>query len=422
MDKEESEKSVNEKNLLFNLIENKQHEELKKMLLNGSDVNTVDTDNYTLLHMAVDYGDIRSTQILLETKGCKTNVQTTVHKLAPLHFAAQDGKTQLVRMLLDHGAYINIINHTSCTPLYFAVCGKHFDTVKLLLSKKADVNIGDSNKISPLLQAVSINVPLTQILLNHGAEMSSFCRELHTALLANKPDVAMFILDNLKTDLSPNRIGRSPLQNAAAHISGDPDEAAKLMKKLIELGDDVNYMNNYGTVLHVLIGRTSYLIDENYIDLVAQKCFDCVVSLEQCDLDKYLSTNGSGTPLNFAIKLNQYYFAEKLIIEGAKVDKCNLDLFKYTKKADKTLKLLYYSGFFFDETFKQKCRPKSDEDLHYFKSICQWIDEKQTEVMSLKCLTRISLRRIYGRKINLIITKISYPQSLVRFLTLNDVE
>jgi len=388
------------------------------MLNNGCDVNTADKDNYTLLHMAIDFGNESAAKLLLSSSGCEVNCLTNFHELTPIHFAAQDGRTNLVMLLLDYGANIDSVNHTNCTPVYFAVCGNHMETVKLLLSRGADVNIRDANNISPLLQAVSISKTLTKLLLDNNAQMSHFCRELHTALLSNKPDIADLVLDKLSGPLTPNRIGRSPLQNACAHISGNPEEAVNLVRKLVSLGDDINYWNQYGTVLHILIQRSAFL-SNGIEDVPAQALFKYIISLEECDLNKVVTINASGTPLTLAFKLNQYYFAELLIRAGADIKKCRLDEFRYTKNADSTLKLLFYSGYNFGDSFESRNRPISLEDSTNFGHFCLWIKTECSQIMSLRYLARIALRNFYGRRINAGVSKMQCPQSLKSFILFN---
>lgn len=406
-----------ESDLLFDAIEKNEIEKLEAMLSNGYDVNTGDKDNYTLLHMAIDFGNENAAKLLLSTEGCEVNCFTNFHELTPIHFAAQDGRTNLVILLLDYGANIDSVNSTNCTPLYFAVCGNHIETVKVLLSRGANVNIRDANHISPLLQAVSINKTLTKLLLDNNAEMSDYCRELHTALISNKAEIANIILDRLKGPLSPNRIGRSPLQNAVAHINVliDFEESVNLAKKLVRLGDDVNYSNQYGTVFHILIQRSAFL-NNGIQDLSAQALFKYFLSLPDSDFNKMITINGSGTPLTLAFKLNQYFFAESLIRAGADVKKCSLDEFRYTRNADLALKLLFNCGYRFEDSFTSRSRPLNDEDLPYFEQFCDWLKNESSKIMNLRHLIRIAFRKFYGSKINTIVSKLQCPEMLRLFI------
>ncbi len=56
----------------------------------------------------------------------------------PVHHAARNGDTEIVRLLISHGADVNVANDRGHTVLYCAGGHGHLDTVKLLLESGAD--------------------------------------------------------------------------------------------------------------------------------------------------------------------------------------------------------------------------------------------------------------------------------------------
>ena len=56
-------------------------------------------------------------------------------------FVCQEGHKDIVKMLLDKQADVNIQNVKGFTPLYMACQEGHKDIVKMLLDKQADVDI-----------------------------------------------------------------------------------------------------------------------------------------------------------------------------------------------------------------------------------------------------------------------------------------
>lgn len=67
----------------------------------------------------------------------------------PLHRAAQKGRTDLARLLLDHGANVNIKGGgIEITPLHWAA--GHVEVAKLLITNGADVNAKDKYGATPL--------------------------------------------------------------------------------------------------------------------------------------------------------------------------------------------------------------------------------------------------------------------------------
>lgn len=59
----------------------------------------------------------------------------------PLHYAAASGSDAIVRMLLDHAAYIDAESPNKTTPIMMAAGEGHIYTVKLLLDDGADATL-----------------------------------------------------------------------------------------------------------------------------------------------------------------------------------------------------------------------------------------------------------------------------------------
>jgi ankyrin repeat protein len=94
----------------------------------------------------------------------------------PLHIAASKGQTEMVALLLEHGADINAQNDTldtsnmRLTPLEAAIEYYHPDICKLLLEAGADPNIQSAFGGSALHYAFTYNYPeIAGLLLDYGA-------------------------------------------------------------------------------------------------------------------------------------------------------------------------------------------------------------------------------------------------------------
>jgi uncharacterized protein len=59
----------------------------------------------------------------------------------PLHYAASAGDDAIVKLLLDHSAYIDAGSPNGSTPLMMAAAAGHDSTIKLLLDEGADMTI-----------------------------------------------------------------------------------------------------------------------------------------------------------------------------------------------------------------------------------------------------------------------------------------
>jgi len=58
-----------------------------------------------------------------------------------LHLASSRGEAEIVSLLLENGAEVNVKNKFGWTPLQLAASGGHLEVVRLLLNSGADVTI-----------------------------------------------------------------------------------------------------------------------------------------------------------------------------------------------------------------------------------------------------------------------------------------
>lgn len=109
----------------------------------------------------------------------------------PLHIAARKNNHSCLRYLLRKKPIVNCFNDNKQTPLFIAVDLMQEDNVKLLLEYGADVNIVDSNsrtclcyllKIDPFVKYFGRNIlaycAIVKLLIDNGAKISSSSRQL----------------------------------------------------------------------------------------------------------------------------------------------------------------------------------------------------------------------------------------------------
>ena len=141
----------------------------KDLLARGFDSNTIEPERLdTALLIAVRQGSVKVTQLLLSTPGVNldarsrngdsslmlaafkkdhSTAQALIEKGAEinrpgwtaLHYAAAAGSLPIVRLLLDHDAYIDAESPNKTTPLMMAARGGHRDVIDYLLSQGADL-------------------------------------------------------------------------------------------------------------------------------------------------------------------------------------------------------------------------------------------------------------------------------------------
>ncbi|XP_049647415.1 caskin-1 isoform X2 [Accipiter gentilis] len=193
-------------------------------------VNFQDTDGFSALHHAALNGNTELISLLLEAQAA---VDIKDNKgMRPLHYAAWQGKKEPMKMVLKAGSSVNIPSDEGQIPLHLAAQHGHYDVSEMLLQHQSNPCIMDNSGKTPLDLACEFGrVGVVQLLLN-----SNMC----AALLEPKPGDA--------TD--PN--GTSPLHLAAKNGHID------IIRLLLQAGIDINRQTKAGTALHeaALCGKT----------------------------------------------------------------------------------------------------------------------------------------------------------------------
>jgi ankyrin repeat protein len=125
-----------------------------------------------------------------------TLITSRYYGLTPLGWAAIQGLTKMVTLLLAHGADVNERSDSGETPLYLAAENGYPAVVEILLDRQADVNLASNLGLTPLHAAVFLGHPdVAAILLKHGAKVNDIFVAAGVgdvakvkALLADHPD------------------------------------------------------------------------------------------------------------------------------------------------------------------------------------------------------------------------------------------
>ena len=227
------------------------------------------------LLMAVQNGDQRAVEFALANQANPDSQDKFGY--SSLIFAAAAGDFELVRLLIQHGADLQICDNENRTALSWAQEGNHTNIVKLLqtsqrdrelfaavhktdfvavqsaLKKRANPNVCDEHGNTPLIIAASLgDDAIVRLLLEYDANPDNVNLETQTALIWAASEGHATVVNLLTpegTDTAVNLHrdsgGNTPLHFAAANGHFE------IVKHLIRCGFPVDIQNDTG---HTAIG------------------------------------------------------------------------------------------------------------------------------------------------------------------------
>jgi len=134
------------------------------------------------LRLAANTNNTEMLERLLAQNGTKVDVRCVdEHKRSPLHFAAAKGYSEVVAILLQHGADPNQKDQLGNTAMHLAACTNHVPVVTLLLRAGTDLNTIDNNGRTPL-QLAQAKLKLLQRNSGQGGEMNKVKAEVESVL------------------------------------------------------------------------------------------------------------------------------------------------------------------------------------------------------------------------------------------------
>ncbi|MBZ5624572.1 MAG: ankyrin repeat domain-containing protein [Acidobacteriia bacterium] len=190
------------------------------------------------LSKAIEANDVGEVDILLR-KGANPNAGPSAER-SPLMRAAEKGNAKIVELLLAKGARVNFRQdwrHSSdpldgykATALLCAVRAKHSDIVAMLLEHGADPNLRGQDGTTPLLAAGG-SLSIIQALVTAGADVNARHDSGETALYiaAFNSEAVEYLLEcGADVNAQSHATGRTPLMRAA--ISGNAEAVRLLLR------------------------------------------------------------------------------------------------------------------------------------------------------------------------------------------------
>ncbi|XP_051771058.1 caskin-2 isoform X3 [Ctenopharyngodon idella] len=206
-------------------------------------VNYQDQDGFSALHHAALTGTTDLLSLLLEAQAT-VDIKDS-NGMRPLHYAAWQGKAETVLMLLRAGASVNGASQDGQIPLHLAAQYGHYEVSEMLLQHQSNPCTVNKVKKTPLDLACEFGrLKVTQLLLNSNmvvALLEGNGRDntpLHLAARNGHKDIIRLLL---KAGIDINRTTKSGTALHEAALYGKTE----VVKLLLDAGIDVNIRNTY---------------------------------------------------------------------------------------------------------------------------------------------------------------------------------
>ncbi|XP_067286656.1 caskin-2 isoform X2 [Pseudorasbora parva] len=206
-------------------------------------VNYQDQDGFSALHHAALTGTTDLLSLLLEAQAT-VDIKDS-NGMRPLHYAAWQGKAESVLMLLRAGASVNGASQDGQIPLHLAAQYGHYEVSEMLLQHQSNPCTVNKVKKTPLDLACEFGrLKVTQLFLSSNmvvALLEGNGRDntpLHLAARNGHKDIIRLLL---KAGIDINRTTKSGTALHEAALYGKTD----VVKLLLDAGIDVNNRNTY---------------------------------------------------------------------------------------------------------------------------------------------------------------------------------
>jgi cytohesin len=123
---------------------------IQDLIILGADLKWQDEDNdgWTLLHWAAFFGRVEIVRMLIDA-GADLNVQDEYGRSPLIWSAYYDNIEEIARVLIDGGADVNIQDNYGWTPLHMATKWENVEMVQILVNAGARTDIQDNYRRIP---------------------------------------------------------------------------------------------------------------------------------------------------------------------------------------------------------------------------------------------------------------------------------
>lgn len=240
---------VPEANPLLQLAEEGNYALLKRHEIDESYKNTILSNGYTPLMLAVRYGNEKIVRYLIE-KGADVNMPKGSYN--PLLIACLNNNLSLVRLLAKNKAELNILypfypDYTwhNRTPLMYAIGNRNIDMIESLIEMGANIDF-PQNSYNPLIYAIETGLTdIVSLLIQKGCNVNTI--NVNALGTSNKSAIMyalsnnnMEIIDLLLSHGASVKGTKSIVYALTLNKNTPLNMRYKMVERLIEAGADVN--------------------------------------------------------------------------------------------------------------------------------------------------------------------------------------
>ncbi|XP_043461583.1 putative ankyrin repeat protein RF_0381 [Leptopilina heterotoma] len=319
------------------------------------DVNMEETNYCALLHFVMKHLDEDFESVIKKCEKFDINSLNVVDmpedEKSLLHLAIDEKKPNLVKILIEFGADVNVRDSRSWTPLFYAVFSKQIEVAEMLLKAGADISAKDSGNMMPINYAfgerkdTSSNEKykpskLVKLLCSYGADLNFKNPSGSSTLVmvcrkGNFKEIE-FLIEHGADLLSSDVHGTTALHSAAVKYN------YKLVDFLIRRGIDINAqdwqkessIHHLADTLDTISNVLQYCGDNTYeaISVDWNLDFEGNQVKKAAEMIQFLADNGADvnafskqniTPLMISVRYNALEITECLLELNAKI--CNSD-------------------------------------------------------------------------------------------------
>ncbi len=247
---------------------------VKRLIELGADLSHQNDKGSTPLYWACRYGFEELVEVLIKEGHANIHQQRKLGLFSPIVLTAALGYTNIVKILLENGANVNLQVQNGYTPLHHAAENGHVDTIEMLLEHGADIHqetdFGDD---ALLLAAASHEIEALEVLAASGADIENINKDgksaWHYAIDAPNQELLEVVVKwyMKRKRLSQRKLilseGKTPL-----HIAAMREDEQKL-QCLLDMGADSEVLDEAGnTFFHLAARENSVQVVSKFIDKV----------------------------------------------------------------------------------------------------------------------------------------------------------